>query len=76
MKCIICDKENNRKLALYCDEHRNNVFQEAGRKSIFDDIKQPITNNERWAIIGASSSLEAMRELAGLKNTITVMSKL
>ena len=73
MKCIICNKENNRKWALYCDEHRTNVFAEGGKKSIFDDVKQPITNGERWAITGINSSLNAMREIAGL-NTKLVMS--
>jgi len=63
VKCIICNEENNRKWAVYCDKHRNNVFAEGGRKSIFDDIKKPITNNERWAIIGASSSIEAMESV-------------
>lgn len=77
MRCLICDKETNRKYALYCDEHRTEIFVETGRSHLIEDsINNPITNDERWAIIGANSNIAAMQEVIDLRKPKLVMSKL
>lgn len=68
MRCIFCDEKVHTKWGIYCITHTS---QDERKKAIFENKKNMLNNNDKWAIIGTNSSLESLRELAGLKNTIS-----
>ncbi len=61
MRCFICNRNVHSKWSLYCsDECR---LEEKARKALLKDMEEPISDGEKWAKIGASSSNEAMKSV-------------
>ena len=68
MRCLICNKKTKRKYGIYCDDgcrKKLGINRETRRV-----IDEEITDNYRWVHIYKYSSIESLRELARMKNTI------
>ena len=70
MKCIVCSAEIYTVIGVYCDDCRSIPYEGGNNRK-----DEPIfTISQRWGMIGANSSVDAMEEVRNLRNPKLIMS--